>query len=370
MAARFISDFDPYLPKIMNTLDQSAPVRRGEELNLAALETYLVAHLPGAGGPLVVEQFPSGFSNLTYLLRLGTRELVLRRPPFGANIKSAHDMGREYRVLSGLHRVYAKVPQTLLYCDDEEVIGAPFYVMERLHGVILRGRPSARLDLAPETMRSIAVAAVDNLAAIHAVDYAAAGLGDLGRPDGYVARQIEGWTKRYRAAQTDEMADIEHVIDWLGANLPPDAGAALIHNDYKFDNLMLNPANLGEIVAVLDWEMCTIGDPLMDLGTTLGYWIEPGDPPALQAMLGLTTLPGNLTRREVVDRYAATSGRAVDDPLFYYLYGLFKIAVIVQQIYARYRRGHTQDPRFAGLVEVVGACGSLAAAALARGSIG
>lgn len=370
MAARFISDFGPHLPETMNILDQSAPVRRGEELNLAALERYLVDQLPGAHGPLVVEQFPSGFSNLTYLLRLGTRELVLRRPPFGANIKSAHDMGREYRVLSGLHRVYVKVPQTLLYCDDEDVIGAPFYVMERLQGVILRGRPSEGLDLAPEVMRSIAVAAVDNLAAIHAVDYVAAGLGDLGRPDGYVARQIEGWTKRYRAAQTDDLVDIEHVIDWLGAHLPPDAGAALIHNDYKFDNLMLDPRNLGEIVAVLDWEMCTVGDPLMDLGTTLGYWIEPGDPPALQAMLGLTTLPGNLTRREVVERYAATSGRAVDDPLFYYLYGLFKIAVIVQQIYARYRRGHTQDPRFAGLVEVVGACGSLAAAALARGRIG
>lgn len=353
----------------MSILDQSAPVRRGEELNLAALEDYLVAQLPGAGGPLVVEQFPSGFSNLTYLLRLGDRELVLRRPPFGANIKSAHDMGREYRVLSGLRRVYPKVPRTLLYCEDEAVLGAPFYVMERLHGVILRGRPAPGMDLTPEVMHSIAIAAVDNLAAIHAVDYDSAGLGDLGRPEGYVTRQIEGWTRRYRAAQTDDLPAIEHLIDWLAGHMPADSGAALIHNDYKFDNLMLNPANLGEIVAVLDWEMCTIGDPLMDLGTTLGYWIEPGDPPALQAMLGLTTLPGNLTRRQVVERYVAASGRPVNDPLFYYLFGLFKIAVIVQQIYARYRRGHTQDRRFAGLSEVVGACGSLAATALARGAI-
>lgn len=353
----------------MNILDQPAPVRRGEELNEAALEAYLVAHLPGAARPLVVEQFPSGFSNLTYLLRLGARELVLRRPPFGANIKSAHDMGREYRVLSGLHRVYAKVPQTLLYCDEEQVIGAPFYVMERLNGVILRGRPSTELDLTPDVMRSIALAAIDNLAAIHAIDYTVAGLEDLGRPTGYAVRQIEGWAKRYRTAQTDDLADIEQLIGWLGDHTPPDAGAALIHNDYKFDNLMLNPRNLGDIVAVLDWEMCTIGDPLMDLGTTLGYWIEPGDPPALQAMLGLTTLPGNLTRCEVVERYAATSGRSVGDPLFYYLYGLFKIAVIVQQIYARYRRGHTQDQRFAGLIEVVGACGRLAVNALDRGRI-
>ena len=353
----------------MSILDQSAPVRRGEELNLAALESYLVAHLAGARGPLLVEQFPSGFSNLTYLLRLGERELVLRRPPFGANIKSAHDMGREHRVLRALHQVYPKVPQTLLYCEDERVLGAPFYVMERLHGVILRGQPLPTLDLSPAAMHAIAVAVVDNLAAIHAVDYQAAGLGDLGRPAGYVERQIQGWHRRYRSAQTDELVSIEQLIDWLSGHLPADSGTTLIHNDYKFDNLMLNPAHLSEIIAVLDWEMCTLGDPLMDLGTPLGYWIEPGDPPALQALLGLTTLPGNLTRQQVVDRYTAVSSRPVNDPLFYYLYGLFKIAVIVQQIYARYQRGHTQDRRFAGLIEVVRACGSLAAAALARGTL-
>lgn len=353
----------------MNKTDQPTAVRRGEELDTARLHGYLLSHLADASGALIVEQFPGGFSNLTYLLRLGEQELVLRRPPLGANIKSAHDMGREYRVLSRLRSVYEKIPRPLLYCDDESVIGAPFYVMERLHGVILRKQSRNASNLAPDLMRRIGEAAIDNLAVIHTLDYAGAGLGDLGKPEGYVARQIEGWTKRYHAAQTDDIAEIETLIGWLATNAPAESGAALIHNDYKFDNLMLNPADLTEIIAVLDWEMCTIGDPLMDLGTTLGYWIEPGDPPVMQAMLGLTTNPGSLSRHEVVERYSRKSGRTVANPLFYYLYGLLKIAIIVQQIYARYRRGLTQDARFAELHQVVRACGQLSVRALERGRI-
>ncbi|MBW7881769.1 MAG: phosphotransferase family protein [Caldilineaceae bacterium] len=347
-------------------LDRSAPVRPGEELDLASLEAYLVAQLPRARGTLAVEQFPSGFSNLTYLLRLGDQELVLRRPPFGANIRSAHDMGREYQVLTGLARVKARTPRPLLYCTDLTIIGAPFYVMERLHGVILRAQYQKELTLAPDLMRRISLAAVDNLAAIHAIDYQAAGLADLGRPEGYIERQVEGWTRRYRNAQTDEVPELEGIMAWLATHRPATGSAALIHNDYKYDNLMLDPANLAEIVAVLDWEMCTIGDPLMDLGTTLGYWIESGDPPSMHGMFGLTALPGNLDREAVIERYAATSGRDIADPLFYYLYGLFKIAVIIQQIYARYRKGHTKDPRFAGLGQVVKACGEMARLALEK----
>lgn len=350
-------------------IDQPTTVRIGEELDLLRLEDYLTRHLPTATGPLVVAQFPSGYSNLTYLLRLGDQELVLRRPPFGANIKSAHDMGREYKVLSGLRRVYAKVPKPLLYCEDEAVMGAPFYVMERVRGMILRAQPPRDLTLTPALMHHLSEAAIDTLAEIHGLDVAAADLSDLGRPQGYVERQISGWTRRYRAAQTDAVPTLEQIMPWLHQALPDDSGTALIHNDYKYDNLILDPTDLTRVIAVLDWEMCTLGDPLMDLGTTLGYWIEANDPPALIGMFGLTALPGNLTRQQVLERYMAASGHEVRQPLFYYVYGLFKIAVIIQQIYARYRQGHTQDERFARLDQVVRDCGQLAVLALEKGKI-
>jgi aminoglycoside phosphotransferase (APT) family kinase protein len=350
-------------------IDQATTVRRGEELNLPQLAAYLTAHLPKAQGPLTVEQFPSGYSNLTYLLRLGAQELVLRRPPFGANIQSAHDMGREYRVLSGLIRVYPKVPRPLLYCDDPSILGAPFYVMERVQGVILRAGRAAEIRFPSETIRTLSSVFIRNLAAIHALDLTAAGLADLGRPSGYVARQISGWTRRYRNAQTDDVPSLEAAIAWLENHQPAESGAAIIHNDYKYDNVVLAPEDLTQLVAVLDWEMCTIGDPLLDLGTTLGYWIELDDPPALQGMFGLTTLPGNLNRRQLVEEYEAASGREIGDPLFYYVYGLFKIGVIIQQIYARYRQGHTQDERFAGLFAVVQGCGEMIERALGRGQI-
>ncbi|MEX1021348.1 MAG: phosphotransferase family protein [Litorilinea sp.] len=356
----------------MTRLDEAGSVRQGEALPLAQLETYLKAHLPAdvqTGGALSVYQFPSGYSNLTYLLRLGDRELVLRRPPFGVEIASAHDMGREYRVLAGLARVYDRVPRPLLFCEDVAVIGAPFYVMERIQGVVLRAERMAELQLGAADMQRLAQATVDNLATIHSLDPAAAGLAELGRPAGYVARQINGWIRRYRAAQTDTWPELEEILTWLEGHMPPEAGAAIIHNDYKYDNLILDPNDMGHILAVLDWEMCTLGDPLLDLGTTLGYWTEPGDPAPLVGMFGLTTLPGNLSRQAVVERYAAVSGRTIADPLFYYVYGIFKIGVIIQQIYNRYRQGHSQDARFAQLWEVVQASGVAGAHALHRGRI-
>ena len=351
-------------------VDRPRAVRPGEEVNGDALLAYLRTVRPELTGPLEIRQFPSGYSNLTYAVRSGAQEFVLRRPPFGAAVKSAHDMGREYRVLAGLHPVYAKAPQPIAYCDDPAVIGAPFYVMERVNGVILRAQPApTTTDLPPATARRLGLAVVDELAAIHALDVNAAGLADLGRPEGYIARQIDGWTRRYQRAQTDGIPQLDAAASWLHANLPAEADATLIHNDYKHDNVVLAPDDLTRIIAVLDWEMCTLGDPRMDLGTTLGYWIEPDDPPALAGMFGLTTLPGTPTRAEVVRRYGETSGRDVGDPLFFYVYGVFKIAVIVQQIYARYRQGHTQDPRFAPLIHVVRGCGEMAANALASGRI-
>lgn len=351
-----------------DALDRPAAVRPGEELDADRLAAYLQAHLPDADGPLTIEQFPGGMSNLTYFLRLGRRELVLRRPPFGANIQGGHDMSREYRILRALVETYPKVPRPLLRCDDSTVIGAPFYVMERLRGVILRPPLPPGRVIPPATMRGICHALIDGLAELHALDYARAGLSDLGKPDGYTARQVAGWTKRYRNARTDDCPDLEPIVAWLAAHTPAHSDAALIHNDYKYDNLILDPADLTRIVGVLDWEMATLGDPLTDLGTTLAYWIEPDDPPALQQM-GLTTLPGNLDRQQLIQRYAERSGRAVEDSLFAFIYGVFKNSVIVLQIYARYRQGHTRDPRFAALIEIVRAYTSVAERAIAQGRI-
>ncbi len=340
-------------------IDEPRPVRAGEQLDSARLQAYLASHLPGAEGPLAVEQFPHGHSNLTYLIRLGDQEWVLRRPPFGNRVKTAHDMGREYRILSRLCRVYVPAPAPALYCEDESVLGAPFYLMERRKGVILRGTPPPDRPIPPELVRRLCETLVDNIALLHGLDYHAAGLDDLGKPQGYVDRQVAGWIKRYQDARTDDMPDVERTAAWLAGNRPAEsAGATLIHNDFKFDNLVLDPNDLTRIVAVLDWEMATIGDPLMDLGTTLAYWTEASDPePLHQFIVGPTTQPGSLSRRELVERYGQTTGRDVSNMLFCYVCGLFKVAVIAQQIYARYVRGLTQDPRFAGFNQVVAALG-------------
>jgi aminoglycoside phosphotransferase (APT) family kinase protein len=331
-------------------LDQAAPVRAGEELPLERLEAYLREHLSLPADPLVVEQFSLGYSNLTYLLRAGSAEMVLRRPPPGNQVKSAHDMGREFRVLTGLGKNYSAVPKPILYCQDENILGAPFYVMARKHGVILRKTLPPGLIIDAQTWRRLGLALVDHLGQLHCLDYNAAGLADLGRPKGYAARQVGGWIKRFHDAQTGDVPGLDRVGRWLGENVPAESAAALIHNDFKFDNLLLDPDDLTKVVAVFDWEMATIGDPLMDLGTTLGYWVESTDSEGLQQVAtGPTYLPGNLTRQELVGRYEDKTGRRLCNALFYYCYGLFKIAGIVQQIYARFVRGHTRDPRFARL---------------------
>ena len=354
------------MENLQTGIDQSGRVRAGEELDEKKLRAFLFEHLPEFDGPLVIEQFPAGFSNLTYLLRIGDRELVLRRPPIGAKIKTAHDMAREYRILSQLRRVYPKVPQPVIYGDDESVLGGPFYVMERVTGIILRAQPATATEPSPETMRALSHAFVENLIEIHNVDIQSAGLADLGSPQGYVKRQIQGWTKRYYNARTDEVFEVEQLAQWLEEHLRQDSDrSSLIHNDYKYDNLVLSPNDLSKVIAVLDWEMATIGDPLMDLGTTLGYWVEANDSAEWQRYgFVMTKLPGNFTRRELVEHYARQSGREIFDPVFYYAYGLLKIAVIVQQIYFRYKRGLTKDPRFAQLDNLVRACGQQAQRAI------
>jgi aminoglycoside phosphotransferase (APT) family kinase protein len=353
-----------------NLLDRPTPVRAGEELDREILTDYLKQQLPDLEGDLSVEQFPSGYSNLTYLLRIGSRQIVLRRPPFGAQIKTAHDMSREFTILSRLVAVYPKVPTPLHYCADKSILGTTFYVMTRVEGVILRPQMPEALIPSANQMAQIADSFIDNLVKLHNIDHVACGLNDLGKPEGYIARQIHGWTRRYQNARSEDIAEIEAVSSWLVENIPGESGATLIHNDYKYDNLVLDPEELSHILAVLDWEMATIGDPLMDLGTTLGYWVEASDPDEIKALrLSPTDLPGNPSRTELVERYFRHSGRSADNIVFYYVYGLFKLAVIVQQIYSRYLSGHTKDPRFANLIYAVRACGKMAAAAIEKNRI-
>jgi aminoglycoside phosphotransferase (APT) family kinase protein len=334
--------------------DQTSVVRPGEELDLAKLEPFLRNHFPVETGPLVVRQFPSGHSNLTYSVHLGARELVLRRPPFGSKVKSAHDMGREFRVLSKLHSAYPPAPEVILYCDDDSVLGAPFYIMERIRGIILRRNLPAGLEFSAETARRLSESFLDNLALLHSLDYAAVGLADLGKPQGYLERQVRGWTERYYGSKTHDYAEVEEISAWMAGHLPSTSRAALVHNDYKYDNLVLDPNNLTKIVGVLDWEMCTIGDPLSDLGTALAYWVDAEDPEDLQKIRwGPTTLPGNMTRAQLLQRYAQATGHDVSGMDFYLTFARFKIAVIIQQIYYRYHVGLTKDDRFASMPGIV-----------------
>jgi aminoglycoside phosphotransferase (APT) family kinase protein len=323
--------------------DKPRAVRAGEELDTEKLAAFL-------GGPVTVEQFPGGHSNLTYLVHHGDKEYVLRRPPFGSKVKSAHDMGREYTVLSKLSLVYARAPKVFAYEPTGDVLGAPFYLMERRRGVILRKDLPPALAGDHARVRGVCELLVDALVDLHAVDYTAAGLGDFGKPEGYIARQVTGWTERYTKSQTDDIPAVTEACAWLAANMPPDGKPALIHNDFKFDNVIFD-TSLDAITGVLDWEMTTIGDPLMDLGTSLSYWAQASDPPAYHALpFGPTARPGMMTRQEVAQRYLERSGRTADSLVFYYAFGLIKTAVIAQQIYYRFAKGLTQDPRFGQMI--------------------
>jgi aminoglycoside phosphotransferase (APT) family kinase protein len=327
-------------------IDGPREVRQGEELDLAKLAAWLRAQsLPWQ--PLSQQQFPRGHSNLTYLVRAGDRELVLRRPPFGSTVKSAHDMGREGRILQKLHPVFPLAPRVVALCDDPAVLGAPFYLMEPIRGAILRGA-QPKDPISSEQMGALCRSFVQTLAALHGIDWKAAGL--EGKPEGFARRQVEGWTKRWNDAKTEEVAAAEEIARWLAERVPAQTGAAFIHNDYKFDNLVLSPDDPTRIVGVLDWEMATAGDPLMDLGTALGYWVEETDPEPLKAFaFGPTFQPGAFTRKQLIEEYARLTGRDVSGMLFYYVFALFKITVILQQIYKRYLEGKTHDERFAAL---------------------
>ncbi len=442
-------------------------VRPGEEIDVGLLAAFLTSELDLTTDEIDVEQFPAGSSNLTYLIRVGRasddvvgsapppvaggdlrtqdecttprvskgdsrtansdtdptqtilREYVLRRPPFGNTVKSAHDMLREFDVLSKLSAIYTPAPKPLLFCSDASVIGSEFYLMERREGLIIRGKIPATHDfLSPEGKQIIVQGKADgrdpglndgepsdpegverprydialgraqtledsqdfrlavcrsfiqNLADLHSLNPSDAQLETLGKPVGYNRRQVEGWTGRYFAAKTHDWDALESAITWLNDNIPAESGASLIHNDYKFDNVMLDPTDLTRVTAVLDWEMVTIGDPLMDLGTTLAYWMsrDAGDE-LLSMPFNPRVLMENISRHELVDMYADARGHAVPDMLFYYVFGTFKIAVIAQQIYARYVKGFTSDARFAGFDRFVAELGRIAANAIRTHSI-
>jgi len=351
-------------------LDQAKEVRKGETLNETALTDYLKKNLGESEEELTVKQFPSGFSNLTYLINYNQINYVLRRPPFGANIKSGHDMGREYKILSALEGHYDKAPKPILFCEDLSILEAPFYLMERVEGTILRASTPQDQMPSPAQFATLSSNLVDTLVELHELDYKAIGLGDLGNPEGYAERQVIGWGKRYHKAKTHDHQAIEKTAAWLANNVPNKSKASLVHNDFKYDNLVLTNDTHLNVKAVLDWEMTTLGDPLMDLGTSLGYWIHHTDPDFLaQNQLNLTTQEGNPTRGELVDLYSKRTGKPVDNIVFYFVFGVFKIAVIVQQIYYRYSLGHTQDPRFKHLDKIVALYGLLAQQAIEKKKI-
>jgi aminoglycoside phosphotransferase (APT) family kinase protein len=338
----------------MALTDQSTQIRAGEELDAALIDVYLKANIGNLDGVPQISQFPGGASNLTYLVHYQNQEFVLRRPPFGQKARSAHDMGREYRIINQLKDAFPYCPKAYLHCTDETVIGSEFYVMERIEGIILRADLPPELGFDAARTEVLCKSFIDRLVELHRVDYQACGLGDLGKPEGYVERQILGWSDRYNNACTPDAPQWTAVKAWLADKMPADHPIpAIVHNDYRFDNVLLDPRNPMQIIGVLDWEMTTLGDPLMDLGNTLAYWIQADDPAPVQLMRRQPShAPGMLNRQQFVDYYAERSGIHIQNFDFYYTYGLFRLAGIVQQIYYRFFHGQTQDKRFAQFIHM------------------
>lgn len=323
----------------------SAPVRPGEELAIGAVDDWLRQRLPGLSGPPEVKQFSGGASNWTYRLRYPGHDLVLRRPPAGTKAKSAHDMGREFRVQSALRPVFPYVPDMIAFCDDPAVIGCDFYVMRHIDGLIPRATLGAQLSA--EDTRRLCLNVIDVLVALHRIDPKHVGLQDLGRGPGYVHRQVKGWSDRYRKARTWNVPRFERIMSWLERHAPHDVAACIVHNDYRLDNVVLDRSDPTKVIGVLDWEMATIGDPLMDLGGSLAYWVQADDDAMGQSLRRQPThLPGMLKRREVVEYYCGQMGLPTSDMAFYQAFGLFRLAVIAQQIYYRYHHRQTRNPAF------------------------
>ncbi len=339
----------------MQAIDSATSVRPGEEIDPAAIKEFLRKKIGDITDDIIITQFPGGFSNLTYLITMGNRQMVLRRPPIGAKVKAGHDMGREYRVLQALYPVFPYCPKPLAFTDDISVIGAPFFIMEKLSGIILRKDLPPGLLFSEKQAANLCRTFINLLVDIHDIDVKDAGLDFIGKPAGYVLRQVEGWTGRYRRAKTEDAPDFEIIMDWLKDKMPADTEfPTIVHNDYKLDNVVLDPDMPEKIIGVLDWEMATFGDPLMDLGNCLAYWVQKDDPDEMQVMRTMpTNIDGAMTRQKIVDYYEECTGRSTKQFDFYYCFGLFRLAVIAQQIYFRYFNGITDNKRFAMLISVV-----------------
>jgi aminoglycoside phosphotransferase (APT) family kinase protein len=329
---------------------ETIPIRDDEDFDHDRLAAHLRGVVPGSDQPLTITQFGGGHANLTYLLRFGGEEYVLRRPPLGPVAPGAHDMGREYRVLSVLYRAYPLAPRAYHYCEDTAVIGAPFFVMERRRGTVVRFTvpPEFGGGTDADANRKMSEVLIDALADLHEADYRRVGLDTLGKPDGFLRRQIDGWAGRYERAKTRDIAVVDDLVAWLRSAMPASPPPALLHNDWRLDNIMLDAHDPGRVVAVFDWDMCTLGDPLADLGTLLASWKQLGeDVGGMTAGTMPSNTPGFLTRAEAVERYGRRRGVDVSTVPFYYVFGLFKIAVVLQQIFHRYHLGQTKDARFA-----------------------
>jgi aminoglycoside phosphotransferase (APT) family kinase protein len=317
------------------------------------LSAYLSTQWSISIPELKIKAFKGGFSNLTYLVESDSFSYVLRRPPLGNKISKAHDMVREFNILMSLSRAgYDKIPKPILCCEDESILGAPFFLMEKVDGIIIRNKKPEHVSA--EFFKDLSISSIDVLLELHGLELHNSGLITLGKPEGYVSRQVAGWAERYIQAQTDEIPELKSAFDWLAHHQPPNSSVAFIHNDFKFDNVVIRDD--ASVAAVLDWEMATVGDPLMDLGTTLAYWAEAGDPDILK-MFNLSYVEGNFTRAELVEYYASKSSLDLSNILFYYVFGLCKVAVIAQQIYKRYTLGFSNDERFSILNQVVKAAG-------------
>jgi aminoglycoside phosphotransferase (APT) family kinase protein len=335
----------------MSVLDQSGNIREGEELDFTKIDAYMKSIISGLKGELQITQFPGGASNLTYQISYGEQSFILRRPPFGKIAKGAHDMLREANIMQALNPVYPYVPNIIDICEDESILGCHFYVMEKLTGIIPRQNMPKELELSEPDTRAMCMSVVDKFIELHQVNVMGTDLEKLGKGLGYVERQIMGWSDRYVKSMTDDATDFATVMDWLKSNMPKDVAQVLIHNDFRLDNVVLDVDDTSKVIGVLDWEMATIGDPLMDLGNSLAYWIQADDEPQFQMMRRQPThLKGMLTRQEVIDYYLEKTGYKVESFVFYEVYGLFRLAVIMQQIYYRYFNGQTKDKRFAGFV--------------------